>query len=357
MKCSKFIQGLMLICILFFAFASAVHAGPKGPTIVDVAIEINTEGPFTGQFDTLIAAVQASDPIVLNTLSGNGQRTVFAPTDDAFLQLSLTPENITTLSRSELTDILLYHVAHGRRNSNAVLGSKRIRTLNRGFLFQDNGTLTDKLDRKAKIIVPDVFAANGVIHAIDAVVLPFLPPNLPPPQTVDFVDLARYAGLWYEIARYPLPFDEDAVAVTATYTLNANGTVGVLNQGRIGTIDGPPTTIEGVAETVDATNAKLLVEFNRPELAGIKFDYWVIDLGVDYEYAVVSSPSRGVLYILSRTPAVDQQFYEELVAYLAQIGFNADRLELTPQPGTDIPAAQKLKKICRDLRQRLLRFF
>ena len=56
----------------------------------------------------------------------------------------------------------------------------------------------------------------------------------------------------------------------------------------------PLTTIEGVAETVDATNAKLLVEFDRPELAGIKFDYWVIDLGVDYEYAVVSSPSRGV---------------------------------------------------------------
>jgi len=55
--------------------------------------------------------------------------------------------------------------------------------------------------------------------------------------------------------------------------------------------------------------------------------------------------------------AVDQQFYEDLVAYLAQIGFNAARLELTPQPGTDLPAAQKLKKICRDLKQRLLRFF
>jgi lipocalin len=341
MKCSKFIQGLMLICILFFAFASAVHAGPKGPTIVDVAIEINTEGPFTGQFDTLIAAVQASDPIVLNTLSGNGQRTVFAPTDDAFLQLSLTPENITTLSRSELTDILLYHVAHGRRDSTSVLEARRIRTLNRGFLFQNNGTLTDNLDRTANIIAPDVFAANGVIHAIDAVVLPFLPKNLPPPQTVDFVDLARYAGLWYEIARYDTLFDEDAVAVTATYTLNPDGTVGVLNQGRIGTIDGPPTSIEGFAVTVDATNAKLLVEFDRPELAGIKFDYWVIDLGADYEYAVVSSASRGVLYILSRTPTVDPQFYNDLIAHLAQIGFDADRIVLTPQ----LPNSSQSKRI------------
>ena len=332
MKRSKFIHCLVFTCTLIFAFASAVHAGPKGPTIVDVVNKLNTEGPFTGEFDTLNTALQWSDPILSNTLSGNGQSTFFAPTDDAFLQLSLTPENITTLSKSELTDILFYHVAPGRRDSTSVLKAQRIRTLNRGFLFQDNGTLTDKLDRKAKIIVPDVFAANGVIHAIDAVVLPFLPPKLPPPQTVDFVDLARYAGLWYEIARYPLPFDEDAVAVTATYTLNANGTVGVLNQGRIGTIDGPPTTIEGVAETVDETNAKLLVEFNRPELVGIQFDYWIVVLGVDYDYAVVSSPSRGVLYILSRTSTVEQQFYDALVAYLAQIGFNADRIVLTPQP-------------------------
>ena len=331
MKYPKFIYFLVFTCTLIFTFASAVHAGPKGPTIVDVVNKLNTEGPFTGQFDTLTTALQWSDPILSNTLSGNGQSTVFAPTDDAFLQLSLTPENITTLSKSELTDILLYHVAHGRRDSTSVLKAKRIRTVKSGFLFQDNGMLTDNLDRKATIIAPDVFAANGVIHVIDSVVLPFLPKNLPPPQTVDFVDLERYAGLWYEIARYDTPFDEDAVAVTATYTLNPDGTVGVLNQGRIGTIDGPPTTIEGVAETVDATNAKLLVEFNRPELAGIKFDYWVIDLGVDYEYAVVSSPSRGVLYILSRTPTVDQQFYNDLVAYLAQIGFNADRIVLTPQ--------------------------
>jgi lipocalin len=330
MKRTKLIYGLIFTCVLILTVASTVQAGPKGPTIVDVAIQINSEGPFAGQFDTLIAAVLAADPVVFNTLSGNGQFTVFAPTDDAFFQLSLTPDNITTLTKAELTAILLYHVARGRRDSTMVLESSRIRTLQGGVLFQDDGTLTDNLDRKANIIVTDVFAANGVIHAIDAVVLPFLPKRLPPPQTVDFVDLNRYVGLWYEIARYRLFFDEDAVAVTATYTLNPDGTVGVLNQGRIGTIDGPPTSIEGFAEPVDASNAKLLVEFFR--FPGIKFDYWIVELGVDYEYAVVSSPSRGVLYILSRTSKVDQQFYDDLVAHLAQIGFNADRIVLTPQP-------------------------
>ncbi len=72
------------------AFSPAASAkGPKGPTIVDVAIALNTDGPFAGQFDTLIAAVLAADPIVFDTLSGNGKLTVFAPTDDAFAALNL----------------------------------------------------------------------------------------------------------------------------------------------------------------------------------------------------------------------------------------------------------------------------
>jgi uncharacterized surface protein with fasciclin (FAS1) repeats len=151
-------------------------AAPPGDTIVDVAIAVNSAGPYAGEFDTLIAAVLAADPAVLATLSGNGQHTVFAPTDDAFEALGLNATNInTSLSQAVLTDILLYHVAHGRRDAEDVLGSDRIRTLQRGFLFQDSGVLTDNLDRDANIIVTDVPAANGIIHVIDAVVLPYAP--------------------------------------------------------------------------------------------------------------------------------------------------------------------------------------
>jgi transforming growth factor-beta-induced protein len=71
--------------------------------------------------------------------------------------------------------VLLYHVARGRRYAADVLESDRIRTLQRGFLFQDGGTLTDNLNRDANIIVTDVEVANGIIHAIDAVVLPYAP--------------------------------------------------------------------------------------------------------------------------------------------------------------------------------------
>ena len=151
-----------------------LSAGPKGPTIVEVAIAANAEGgPYEGVFDTLIAAVLAADPAVIETLNGNGQHTVFAPTDDAFLALGITPDNVGALPTDILTEILLYHVANGRHYATDVLDSDRIRTLQRGFLFQDGGVLTDTQDREAAIIVTDVEAANGIIHAIDAVVLPF----------------------------------------------------------------------------------------------------------------------------------------------------------------------------------------
>jgi uncharacterized surface protein with fasciclin (FAS1) repeats len=153
-----------------------VEAAPPGPTIVEVAIAVNSSGSYAGQFDTLIAAVLAADPAVIKTLSGNGQFTVFAPTDGAFAVLGLNPGNIgTALPQGDLTNILLYHVARGRRYAVSILSSERIRTLYGDFLMQDGGVLTDNLDGDANIIVPDVEAANGIIHAIDAVVLPYAP--------------------------------------------------------------------------------------------------------------------------------------------------------------------------------------
>jgi uncharacterized surface protein with fasciclin (FAS1) repeats len=160
------------------AFSPAASAkGPKGPTIVDVAIALNTDGPFAGQFDTLIAAVLAADPIVLDTLSGNGKRTVFAPTDDAFAALGLDPSTIGSLDTGFLTQVLVYHVARGERTAADVVPAERIRMLGGGFLYKEAGsaTLVDNLGRNANIIVTDVPAANGIIHAIDAVVLPFAP--------------------------------------------------------------------------------------------------------------------------------------------------------------------------------------
>ncbi len=161
------------------AFSPVASAnGPKGPTIVQVALAANGPGGlFENQLNTLIAAVLAADPIVLDRLSGNGKLTVFAPTDSAFALIGLTPNNVGTVDTALLTQVLLYHVARGERTAADVVPAERIRMLAGGFLYKEAGStqLIDNLGRPANIIATDVKAANGVIHAIDAVVLPVEP--------------------------------------------------------------------------------------------------------------------------------------------------------------------------------------
>lgn len=157
------------------ALALGIIAGPalakqpaKSPTIVDVAIAVNSDGPFAGSFDTLIAAVLAADPAVVTTLSSNGQYTVFAPTDAAFGDLGLDADNIGSLPQDALTNILLYHVAKGERYAADVVTSSQIRMLNGDFAMVDGATIDG-----ANIIVTDVDAPkNGIIHVVDAVLLP-----------------------------------------------------------------------------------------------------------------------------------------------------------------------------------------
>ncbi|MHC4758318.1 MAG: fasciclin domain-containing protein [Planctomycetota bacterium] len=172
---SIFIKISIFLVGLIISAAGIGLSAPPGPTIVDVAIAINSQGDFAGQFDTLIAAVLAADPVVLDTLNGNGQFTVFAPNDVAFQMPDINSVNVGQVNQAFLTDVLLYHVARGRRYSEKVLASKKIRMLKGGFLLQNGGVLTDNLGREADIVVTDVEAANGIIHAINRVVLPYAP--------------------------------------------------------------------------------------------------------------------------------------------------------------------------------------
>jgi uncharacterized surface protein with fasciclin (FAS1) repeats len=162
----------MLLSVI--VLPQSVLASPPGATIVEVAIEANGPGgAFEGQLDVLIAALGAADPVVLETLDGNGKFTVFAPTDDAFGNLGLNEGNIGTVPQADLTQILLYHVARGERNAADVTSSDRIRTMQSGFLMVSGTVLTDLVGRSATIIATDIYAGNGVIHAINEVVLPF----------------------------------------------------------------------------------------------------------------------------------------------------------------------------------------
>ncbi len=157
-----------------------------GDSLLDVAVAVNSEGEFEGEFDILIAAVSAT-PRVAKLLDARGQRTVFAPTDDAFAaladELGLTVDELVDFLLDNpryLKNVLKYHIARGRLYAEDVLEKYWINTYlwgRCGFLRQDGGVLTDNLGRDANIIVTDVEASNGVIHVIDAVVLPYAAPG------------------------------------------------------------------------------------------------------------------------------------------------------------------------------------
>jgi len=135
-------------------------------TIVDLALAVNAD---SGEFSTLIAALVATD--LVGALEGNGQLTVFAPTDEAFAAIDLNADNIGTVPVEALTDILLYHVAKGRRLAEDVVSSDQIRMLNgeRTMIsLRDDGAYIDE----AKIAAPDNGTDNGVIHIINGVLLP-----------------------------------------------------------------------------------------------------------------------------------------------------------------------------------------
>ncbi len=149
-----------------------------------------------------------------------------------------------------------------------------------------------------------------------------------PLEVVDHVDLERYLGTWYEIATIPQRFQKGCVGVTATYSLRPDGKIRVINRCRKETLDGKLRDIEGKAWIVDkTTNAKLKVQFFWP----FSGDYWIIDLDADYQWAVVGHPQRKYLWILSRTPRMDQALYESLIDRVGNKGYDIAKIKPTLQ--------------------------
>jgi apolipoprotein D and lipocalin family protein len=156
-----------------------------------------------------------------------------------------------------------------------------------------------------------------------------------PLKVVPSVDLMRYCGLWYEIARYPNPFQKECVSnVTATYTLNDDGTIKVVNRCR--KAGGEISEAEGKARRKgdDEPTSKLEVRFAPAFLSIFPFvwgNYWIIDLAPDYSYAVVGEPSREYLWILSRTPSLPGDLYGAILERIRQQGYDPSALVLTQQ--------------------------
>jgi apolipoprotein D and lipocalin family protein len=149
-----------------------------------------------------------------------------------------------------------------------------------------------------------------------------------PLQTVPRVDLDRYAGDWYEVARLPNRFQNRCLGdVRASYARRADGRIDVTNRCRTqdGAIDA-----RGVARIVDEQSfARLKVRFAPAVLSFLPMvwgDYWVIGLADDYSWAVVGSPDRKYLWILSRTPALDAASFDTALGIARDSGFDVGRL-------------------------------
>jgi apolipoprotein D and lipocalin family protein len=139
-------------------------------------------------------------------------------------------------------------------------------------------------------------------------------------EVVPRVDLGKYLGKWYEIAHLPFRFEDGCTDITATYSLSKDGNVSVLNECLK---EGKLKRAKGKAKVVDKnTGAKLKVTFFWPFSA----DYWIIDLGKDYDYAVVGTPNRKYLWILYRTPKMDDKLFSQLIESAKSKGFDVNNL-------------------------------
>jgi len=150
--------------------------------------------------------------------------------------------------------------------------------------------------------------------------------------TVPTVDLARYAGTWYELGSVKQFFSVGLVNTTADYTVSADGRyVVVVNRGRYKDLGGIESSVVGSAFPVDPSNARLNVSFSGSNTINPPGNYWIVDLDPAYGWAIVSDPTGMSAFILSRTPTVAPGVYDSLVARAAARGVEVGNLTPTQQ--------------------------
>lgn len=190
-------------------------------------------------------------------------------------------------------------------------------------------------------LVSLLLGAALALGGCTSVATPPLGADLPPLQTVAKVDLQRYLGTWYEIARTPFGIQDRNCAreTTATYSARDDGAIDVLN--RCLRADGTVFSAQGLATVVDPiSNARLKVTFLPAWIRWLpvgRGDYWVLELAPDYSHVVIGEPGRRYLWILARAPRMDAATFNGIVARLPAHGYDPARL--VPSPGTTLPAA------------------
>ncbi len=173
-------------------------------------------------------------------------------------------------------------------------------------------------------------AAAGLLVAFAAMLAEADGKGKGPLRVVESVDLSRYAGLWYEVARLPNRFEKKCAGdVTAEYTPRAGGRIRVVNRCR--RRDGRMAEAVGEARHAGrgGPNSRLKVRFAPSFLSflpAVWGDYQIIGLAPDYTYAVVGAPDRKYLWVLARNPRVDEATYLRLLEAARSQGFDVSRM-------------------------------
>jgi apolipoprotein D and lipocalin family protein len=150
----------------------------------------------------------------------------------------------------------------------------------------------------------------------------------PPLEVAPSVELSQLQGKWYEIARLPRLTELDCHGTTSFYTQSTDGSLQLVNQCNVGSATGALQTIKMTATVPDSSvPAKLALN-----VAGYTGDYWILEVGPNYEYSVVGHPSRLYLWILSRTPTLDANVMSGILTRAESAHFDTSQLEYTPQP-------------------------
>jgi apolipoprotein D and lipocalin family protein len=177
------------------------------------------------------------------------------------------------------------------------------------------------MNRKNALFAPLAFA---VITAFAALACS----SGPPLDVASNVNLARFQGKWYEIARLPRTTQTDCHGTTAFYTRASDGALSFVNQCNVGSATGPLKTVSMTASVPNASvPAKLALD-----VGGYVGDYWILEVGPNYEYAVIGHPSRLYWWVLSRTPSLDASTMQGLIARATSEQFDMSQIQYTPQP-------------------------
>ncbi len=180
----------------------------------------------------------------------------------------------------------------------------------------------------SSVATASLIAGIGIFALARATRPPVGNPRVPEPAKP--VELDRYVGRWYEIARYDVSFERNGEGVTADYTARPDGLIDVLNTERLFAPDGRERSARATARPVPGSgNAKLKVAFFGKFFVG---NYWVLDHADNYAWAIVGEPSGRYLWLLARAPVLADEERDALVARAASLGYDTGMLRFTRQP-------------------------